>query len=361
MPGVRDKLPARRVPSSRRNISARRKGNVAKVSICIPAYQVGSHLGETLDSIMAQTYRDYRVEIAIDPPSRELLANIEPFLSDPRVHVVENPSRLGWDANTAALLARVNSPYFTILPHDDKLHPGFLAALVPIIEGRPDAVIAYCDTQRFGNNSEQVTLDLPPNGVFENRLLAFYLGGAEGTPWRGVARTSVIDRLGGFPVDGYGGFAVECEWVLGLLGLGPAIRLPRPLFLKRIHPPQVMCASRARVRQRPADELRAAMDRHRRHMLAPVARMQGDTPAGRLLPLAAQAAMVHRHVQQLRILSERQVHEARDLRSDLEQAVHPGATQALALLDRALFLHGRHSAQENIQPPSTRPAHISAK
>jgi hypothetical protein len=319
---------------------------VPTITVCIPAYHVGSFIEETLDSVLAQSFGDFVVEIAVEPPAAEILRAVEPFLADSRFRTVENPARLGWDANIAAQLNRVQTPYFTVLPHDDKLHPEFFAKLLPAVEGRPDATIAYCDTQRFGGDLSPVTLDLPEWGTADERLLAFYLGGAEGTPWRGVARSAVIQTVAGFPVDGHCGFAVECEWVLSLLLAGPTLRVAEPLYLKRIHLTEVMSASRARLRDRSREQLLAAMARHRARMLAPVPSLRSDTATGRLLPLAAEAAMVHRHVQQLRVLSQEQVAESEQLMQKLNALVpeDPRADRALALLRTALARHARHSS-----------------
>lgn len=317
---------------------------MASVTVCVPAYQVGCFIGDSLRSLQEQTFDDFTVEIAIEPPAREIRRMVEPFLWDSRIYVRENSTRLGWDANIAAQLGRVRTPFFVVLPHDDKLHPEFLSTLLTQLKGRPDALLAYCDSQRFGERADSIFMDLPANGTVEQRLLAFFLAAADATAWRGVYRSEAIRVAGGFPVDGYGGFAVECEWVLNLLLVTPAIRCPRLLYLKRIQPPEVATASVARRKEGTPERLLQAMDRHRTRMLAPLAGIGRETRDQALLALAAEAAMIHRHQRQLDVLSPDLIAQAEQLLTKLEemQRVDGRAAKAGELVRRALRMHARN-------------------
>jgi hypothetical protein len=142
-------------------------------------------------------------------------------------------------------------------------------------------------------------LDLPADGAIEDRLFAFFLGGAEAVPWRGVTRSAVSGRGGGFPTDGFAGFAVECEWALTLLMQGPAVRVPRPMYFKRVHPVEVMTASHARIKDFSREQLVAAWAGHRKRMLGPLTAIGRAAPADRVLHLAAEFAMLRRKVHAL--------------------------------------------------------------
>ena len=36
------------------------------ITVCIPAYRASAFIGDTLASVLAQSFQDFRVEIAID-------------------------------------------------------------------------------------------------------------------------------------------------------------------------------------------------------------------------------------------------------------------------------------------------------
>ncbi len=266
------------------------------LTVCVPAYDVGSVVDETLASLQAQSFTDFRVEIAVEPPGTDTLAAVAPFLSDPRIELHVNARRLGWAGNVRAQLQRVDTPYFVILPHDDWLDPEYLRLLMSTIEARPSASVAYGDMIVFGAAPPfRKLLDLP-DGSVRQQLMAFFLGGAEAVPWRGVTRASRIASTGGFPVDDHQGFAVECEWALSLLLQGPAVHVPQAIYHKRIHAPDVVSASRARRRDVDAAGLVAGYEAHRSRMLALLAGGAENDP---LLVLAAEAAMSRRFIKSL--------------------------------------------------------------
>ena len=237
---------------------------MSTVTVCIPAYKSGILLSKTLQSIIRQTYSDFIVHISIDPPTDSTLSFVVPFLKDKRFRVSINPTRLGWDANIRSLLSKVQTPFFFILPHDDLVHPRYIELLFAELENEKDAVVSYSDMHVFGQGvSFRRSVDLPRYGTREEQILAFFLSEAKAVPWRGLTRSRVISQIGGFPIDGYKGFAVECEWALELLTQGRAIRVPRKMYFKQIHNAEINSASRDRIVNQSSDMLLLAWERHR--------------------------------------------------------------------------------------------------
>ena len=67
------------------------------VTVCIPAYRSEAFIHNTLRSVLTQTYSDFVVEIAVEPPAEETLSACGAFLRDePRQNNRQSPgSRLG--------------------------------------------------------------------------------------------------------------------------------------------------------------------------------------------------------------------------------------------------------------------------
>jgi len=241
------------------------------VTICIPAYRSGHLVIDTVRSVLRQTYGDFSVLVAIDPSDEDPSASTETLLrqhiDDSRIDIVVNERRLGWSQNVDRLLRRVRSDYFAILPHDDLWSKTYLATLIDILERHPEHDVAYCDLIRFGAaRPTRKALILPPGEDRMQHLLRFFIQGARAMPWRGVTRTRSLARTSGFPSDDHKGFAVESEYALSLLTSGPAYHLASPLYFKRIHAPDVLSASRDRVRNVAPPELRLAWQAHARRM-----------------------------------------------------------------------------------------------
>lgn len=314
------------------------------VTICIPAYRAEAFISQTLLSVQKQSHRDLRIEIAIDPSNTDSPDGtrdaIDPFLSDDRVHVRENPVRLGWDGNINAMLKRVDTPYYMILPHDDLIDPRYVETLLSVLKARPDASVAYGDMTFHGKTSlTHKTVYLPPDGTRDEQLLMFFLEGAEAVPWRGVTRVSAIAATGGFPTDGYLGFAVECEYALSLLLHGRAVRVPRSLYSKQVHALDLPTASRQRD-ELSHKTLTQAWQQHRSRMITLLDNAHVKVGA-ELVRLAAEAAMLLRYsLRVAKVLPAVEVTHAHHLlqRIDTLSTTSPEARRIATLLHRALAL-----------------------
>jgi len=264
------------------------------VTVCIPAYRSEAFIHNTLRSVLTQTYSDFVVEIAVEPPAEEILSACGPLLRDDRVRIIVNPHVLGTGENIKSLLGRVATPYFLILGHDDFLLPDYLTTLLDELIRRPQASVAYSDWACFGHAFWRWSLRLTEDPIFD-RLMSFLLGGTEAIPKQGVTRSSVRDHCD-FPTDRYDGFATECEWVLHLLISGTAIHVQRPIYLKRIFGPNEITASNKRLIGYSREHLFEALDHHRARMLALI--QQADLPKTMrdTVELAAEAAMLRRHM-----------------------------------------------------------------
>ena len=160
------------------------------VTVCIPAYRSEAFIASTLRSVLDQTYPDFLVEVAIEPPATETFVACEPFLRDDRFRVSINATVLGWTGNIRNLLQQVATPYFLILSHDDLIAPDSIATLLDELTRRPQASVAYSDIDCFGRDSYRLQLRLKEEPVFD-RLMSFFLGGAEAGPMKGVTRSTV--------------------------------------------------------------------------------------------------------------------------------------------------------------------------
>lgn len=268
--------------------------SAAQITVCIPTYRAAEFIGQTLASVARQTFADYRVILAIEPDAAaDTVAAAREFLADDRFGYYVNDRKLGYAPNVRSLLERVQTPYFAVLPHDDMWHPRYLAAQLEQLAPRRDASAACTDMYSFGSATgfRYVTL---ADGSLGERVLSFFLAGAEGHPWRGLTRREALDQS--FPDNRFDGFAVECEWTLHLLQRGPLVHVAEPLYLKR----QPLAESQMSVsvgwRLRTSDQtLREALEHHRQVLLQR-ARAGLSVAESHIVELAAEAAMLRRWV-----------------------------------------------------------------
>jgi tetratricopeptide (TPR) repeat protein len=163
--------------------------------------------------------------------------------------------------------------------------------------------VAYCDLLTFNDDVPwRKGVCLPRDGSLRAQLLAFLLEGAEAMPWRGVTRSALLPRIGGFPVDEHRGFAVECEYALSLLLAGTAVHVPRTMYHKRVFPLGASNASQLRIAEAQPAELRLAWARHASRMEQllrdGLRRQPANSDGSDALLLAALAAAMLRRYQQ---------------------------------------------------------------
>lgn len=114
------------------------------VSVVLPTHDRPVWLAEALRGVLSGEFENLEVVVSNNgrPEHTRRLAG---EITDPRVHWVESPGAVGALANLRAALEPARGRYVAVLHDDDRWAPGFLAALVPPLLARPDAVLAFCD------------------------------------------------------------------------------------------------------------------------------------------------------------------------------------------------------------------------
>ena len=92
-----------------------------KVSICVPNYNYGVYIGDTIQSILDQTYTDFEL-IVVDDASTDNSMDVITSFHDKRLKVHENKSNLGITANWNKCLEYATGDYIAIFHSDDLYH-----------------------------------------------------------------------------------------------------------------------------------------------------------------------------------------------------------------------------------------------
>ena len=236
------------------------------IGLAVPAWRSAEFIAETLDSALAQRRMEVVVTIGVDGPDAATVAACEPYLADPRVRLIVRPKRLGWGGNTAATLAETVArgvDYAAILPHDDILKRGYLAALLAAHQAHPGAAIVYSDIRMFGTRNRRLSKPSvcgPPVARLEEMLLRHF----NAIPFRGLMPRRVLRKALPMAGNDFDDFAADVVWLARLARFGDLIRVPRPLYRKRAHPGSTYTL----WLQSPREEQLRARLAHCRHMAA---------------------------------------------------------------------------------------------
>ena len=118
------------------------------VSVIIPAYNIAGFVRETLDSVFAQTFKDFEVVIVDDgsDDAAELRLQLEPYIDD-IVFASQSNAGAAKTRNLAIVLAR--GRLIAFLDGDDIWHPDYLESQVNYLESNQLDMV-YCDAELFG-------------------------------------------------------------------------------------------------------------------------------------------------------------------------------------------------------------------
>jgi glycosyltransferase involved in cell wall biosynthesis len=107
------------------------------VDVGVPAHGAPVFLAETIESILAQTYRNLRLTILDDSGGAAIEQAVRPFLDDERVDYRQTGPLSATQA-MSALIQAGDGRYFAFLHDDDRWDSGFLARRVEFLERHPE-------------------------------------------------------------------------------------------------------------------------------------------------------------------------------------------------------------------------------
>ncbi len=128
--------------------------NTPEISVIVPVYNVQDYLVRCVDSILAQTFRDFEL-ILVDDGSTDRSGEMCDTLAgtDPRIRVIHKKNGGLSDARNAGIEA-ARGEYLSFIDSDDYAEPDMLAVLYGQIAAR-EAQVAVCGIYDCYENSRR--------------------------------------------------------------------------------------------------------------------------------------------------------------------------------------------------------------
>jgi len=209
-----------------------------RVSVIIPTYNSARFIAGTLDSVFAQSFRDFEVIVVDDGSTDNTREILQPYLNRIQYSYQQNSERSAARNNA---LSHASGGYIAFLDSDDLWAPEKLARQVAVLDDNPQVSLVFSQARYVDEGSNPVsfcgqTIDGEPgDGLviadYSIPLLSSNVVAGGGSA--AMVRRWMLDKAGKFDLD-----LVQSEdwdmWVR-LAQLGPFAYIPEPLTAYRVY------------------------------------------------------------------------------------------------------------------------------
>jgi glycosyltransferase involved in cell wall biosynthesis len=205
--------------------------NLPKVSVIIPNYNYANYISRTIDSVLAQTYKNLEI-IVIDDGSKDDSLKILENYGDKVTVLKQKNQGVSRARNNGA--AKSNGEYIAFLDADDIWLPDKLTTQMQRFFEDSDVGLVHCSMNFINQNDEYCGEN--HNGMEGNiaeEFLRFEKGVVVGAGSTGVVSRKIFDELGGF--DERLSTAADWDFCYRLATKYKLGFVREPLVLYRIH------------------------------------------------------------------------------------------------------------------------------
>jgi glycosyltransferase involved in cell wall biosynthesis len=185
------------------------------ISVCIPAYNAEQTIGDTLKSLICQTYRDIEIVVSDNASTDATVKIIEGFSkNDPRIRLLRSDNNIGYCKNIEKVVTAAGSEIVCVYHADDIYEPSIVEKEARAMMDGSGASAVFVALDNFAGSIDN-RLSKNSYNVFENTILYnkqpnYFLGGIkEYTPiileYGNIFACSSLMTLRGILL-GFGGF-----------------------------------------------------------------------------------------------------------------------------------------------------------
>lgn len=207
------------------------------LSIGLPVYNGSKHLGEAIDSLLAQDIGDFELIISDNASTDDTPRICMGYAAvDSRVSYSRNEANTGGAANYNRVFGLSSGEYFMWGSDDDVWDPRFARLCLDRLEKSPNAVLCAGQTALIGEDGEVLRAKacngLDTEGMPVEARIHEMIRRLAGYDVYGVIRASALRKTNLFMPT----FGPDTRLVLELLLIGETLTVPEVLFYNRTPP-----------------------------------------------------------------------------------------------------------------------------
>ena len=172
-----------------------------KFSVIIPLYNKAPYIRKALETVCAQTYRDYEVIVINDGSTDNSAIIAEDYLNGVEgiSYQILSQQNAGVSAARNNGVAQAIGDYIAFLDADDWWEPTYLERMAQLIEDYPEAGLYACNYVYYKPGKTHVALNIPTGYI--NYPKAYYESGAMPvTSITAIMPRAIFVEMGGFPL-----------------------------------------------------------------------------------------------------------------------------------------------------------------
>lgn len=208
-----------------------------RVSVIMPTFNRKEYLGETIESVLGQTYKNFEFVIVDDGStdgSLEIIKKIQK--KDPRIRLVLNKNDKGIVEALNLAIRESQGEYIARIDSDDVCLPERLEKQVAFMDKNPDIGACGSWVKLIGNTEEKI-LETPKNhNEIKNRF--FFFGGAIANPTSMVRKSLITEK--NLWYDPYFFVAEDYDFWVRATDKIKVANIPEVLLLYRFHDTNTM-------------------------------------------------------------------------------------------------------------------------
>lgn len=214
-----------------------------KISIAIPTYNRKNYLKECIESILSQSFSDFKIYV-FDNCSDYNIENFINSFNDKRIELINSPKNLGNIGNFERIYNYdFPSEYLVIFHDDDTMHPKFLESNCNLLQKNANAILSACSME-FINDHKKIKnfkeLDKELNIInAQNKrdLVKLLINGFHLCFGSVVYRNTYIEKNFKTFAEKYGKWG-DRPYLISLADKGSVLIIDEKLVNYRIHPNQ---------------------------------------------------------------------------------------------------------------------------
>ena len=173
-----------------------------KVTVAMPAFNVGPYVDEAVDSVLSQDFRSFELIIVDDHSTDHTWPLIKKYARRPNVRIERNRRNLGAGATRNFITSLARGRYVVPCDADDLLLPDALGRLSGFLDRHPAVGAVYADVIEINTDRHDVVIQ-PPGIRGQDHRRTWDLIDNVVNHAGSMIRRRFIERVGGYDENVY--------------------------------------------------------------------------------------------------------------------------------------------------------------